>query len=241
MFDTNDELIKQAQAQNEEAMETLVKNNTGLIWNIAKRFSGRGYDLEEIYQIGAIGLIKAIKNFDFTIANKLSTYAFPFILGEIKRFLRDDGIIKVSRTIKQLKVQIYDLQNKVAAETGKQLTVEELAKRLQVSVEEITESLEADYSVESIDEVAYASQENNKQSKIDLIADTKSELINIEDKMTLKVLLQGLKERDKQIILLRYFKSKTQTEVAKMIGISQVQVSRIETKIINNLRKQMTA
>ena len=145
-------------------MENIINNNQGLVWNIVARFSGRGYEKEELYQIGAIGLIKAVKRFDFSFGVKFSTYAVPYIMGEIKRFIRDDGPIKISRSIKELNSKINELQNKNLKEAGQELSVKEVARKLNVSKEEVAVAIESARPLESINEEAY--NEENGESKI---------------------------------------------------------------------------
>ncbi|MBP3337248.1 MAG: SigB/SigF/SigG family RNA polymerase sigma factor [Clostridia bacterium] len=229
-------LLKRAQNGDEDAKEILVSENSRLIYSIAKRFTSRGYDLEDLYQLGAIGLIKAIKNFDLTLGLKFSTYAVPLILGEIKRFLRDDGLIKVSRNHKTLAVKIKAVADKIKNDTGKDAKVSELSEVLGVKSEDILLSLEATKPVESL----YApSKSDEKLLLIDKISggvDNENDTVN---KIALFELLKKLPEREQTVIYLRYFKDETQSRIAQKMGISQVQVSRIEKKVIENLREKM--
>ena len=232
MYDTNEEYIKEAINGSNEAMENIINNNQGLVWNIVARFSGRGYEKEELYQIGAIGLIKAVKRFDFSFGVKFSTYAVPYIMGEIKRFIRDDGPIKISRSIKELNSKINELQNKNLKEAGQELSVKEVARKLNVSKEEVAVAIESARPLESINEEAY--NEENGESKISKISNKEDDVNKLINR-----LIQELDEREKKIIILRYFREKTQTEVANLLGISQVQVSRIEKKILNSMRTKI--
>ncbi len=237
MYDTNEEYIKEAINGSNEAMENIINNNQGLIWNIVARFSGRGYEKEELYQIGAIGLIKAVKRFDFSFGVKFSTYAVPYIMGEIKRFIRDDGPIKISRSIKELNSKINELQNKNLKEAGQELSVKEVARKLNVSKEEVAVAIESARPLESINEEAY--NEENGESKISKISNKEDDVNKLINRLTINRLIQELDEREKKIIILRYFREKTQTEVANLLGISQVQVSRIEKKILNSMRTKI--
>ncbi len=232
-------LIQKAQAGQQEAKEKLVSENTGLIWSIVKRFQGRGYELEDLYQIGAIGLLKCIEKFDVTINVKFSTYAVPMIVGEIKRFLRDDGMIKVSRPLKELAVKAKYVRQTLIHKTGREVTIGELAKELDVPVEELAAAMDADREIESIYATVYQdSNGSNNMYLLDKIKqnDNGEKLI---EKITLKEMLNQLTPKEKQIILLRYFEDKTQSEIAKKMGISQVQVSRIEKKVLLRMKSKM--
>ena len=229
MYEIDSEEIIKAQNNDEEAMTKIIKTNSGLIWSIVKRFLGRGYDKEELEQVAYIGFIKAIKRFDTTLEFKLSTYAVPYIIGEIKRFIRDDGAIKVSRSIKELSAKIGQIQKEYITKKGEEITVEELARELKVEKEEIVVALESQRTVESIDKNVY--DDENGESKISKISNQKDETTILLNKLCVEELINNLETRDKKIILLRYYKRKTQTEVAKMLGITQVQVSRLEKRI----------
>ena len=196
---------------------------------------GRGYELEDLYQIGVLGFIKSIKKFDTSFDVMLSTYAVPYILGEVKRFIRDDGPVKVSRSIKELGVKIKEIQNEYIMKNGKDIKVEEIAKILKVSKEEIAAALDAAKPVDSIYDSCFQNDEEglNLIDKIDSGVNETNKLI---DKICITELIEKLGEREKELILLRYYKGKTQTEVAKILGITQVQVSRIEKKVLNSMR-----
>lgn len=237
MYETNTEDIIRAQEKQEDAMEKIITNNSGLVWSIVNRFLGRGYSKEELYQIGCIGLIKAIQRFDVKFEVRLSTFAVPYIMGEIKRFLRDDGPIKVSRSIKELGVKIREIQRDYLAKNGKDIKISEIAKILNTKVEDIAQALEASKPLDSIDEEIY--EGDDSQSKISKISNNKDEMGELVNKITIRNLIKELEKREQEIILLRYFKQKTQVEVAKTLGISQVQVSRIEKKILLEMRKKI--
>ncbi len=201
----------------------------------------RGYEVEDLYQIGCIGFIKSIKRFDTNFEVKLSTYSVPYILGEIKRFIRDDGPIKVSRSIKELNVKIQELKKHYLITKGREITIEEIAKELKVDKDDIIIAMESNNSIESIEGTSSQSdKEGKKLSILDKISTGKNEEEIITNKIVIKQLLKELDERDREIILLRFFKEKTQTEVARILGISQVQVSRIERKVLDKMKNKLT-
>lgn len=230
--------IIDAQNGNQEIMAKLIEENNGLIWSIVKRFQGRGYELEDLYQIGSIGFIKSIKRFDVSYDVKLSTYAVPYILGEIKRFIRDDGSIKVSRSIKELAMKIKDVEERYLREKGEEITVLQIAKELKVSKEEVAIALDSLRPTVSIYEDSYNNEEGGI-SFLDTLSTNEDEAENLSNKLAIKQLIGSLEERERQLILLRYYKNKTQLEVAKILGISQVQVSRIEKRILNSMKKKI--
>lgn len=240
MYENNLKDIKKAQNGDEEAMTRLIENNKGLIWNIVKRFSGRGYEIEDIYQIGCMGFIKAIKRFDTSFEVQVSTYAVPYILGEIKRFIRDDGIMKVSRSTKELAVKILELQKEHLNKTGEEISVNDIAKKLSITKEEVAYALDAIRPVSSIYEGTNSSGDDDR-TIVDKLANDKDETGTIVNKIAIKQLIENLETREKEIILLRFYKEKTQSEVAKVLGITQVQVSRIEKKILNSMKLKLTS
>ena len=202
----------------------------------------RGYEVEDLYQIGCIGFIKSIKRFDTNFEVKLSTYSVPYILGEIKRFIRDDGPIKVSRSIKELNVKIQELKKHYLITKGREITIEEIAKELKVDKDDIIIAMESNNSIESIEGTSNQSdKEGKKLSILDKISKGKNQEEIINNKIVIKQLLKELDERDREIILLRFFKEKTQTEVARILGISQVQVSRIERKVLDKMKNKLTS
>ena len=230
------DLIRLSQDGDKDAKEQLIKMHSGLIWNVVRRFMGRGYETEDLYQIGAIGLIRAIDKFDFGYDVKFSTYAVPLIAGEIKRFLRDDGIIKVSRSLKENQWKIKKMVEVLGHEFGREPTVEELAERLSMDPEEIVLCMEAVVEVDSMEQSIYG-KDGKEISLKDKLATEKNEQEELMNRLFLQQLLGSLNERDKQLILLRYFENKTQTEVAEILGISQVQVSRLEKRILRRLKE----
>lgn len=242
MYENSISSIKRAQDGDNFEMERLIRENNGLIWSIVKRFMNRGYEVEDLYQIGCIGFIKSIKRFDTNFDVKLSTYSVPYILGEIKRFIRDDGPIKVSRSIKELNTKINELKKYYLIKYGREITIEEIKKELKVTKEDILIAIDSVNNVESIENVATSENKDGKKLSImEKISTGKNEEEIITNKLVIRELIEDLKDRDRQIILLRFFKEKTQTEVANMLGISQVQVSRIEKKVLSNMRKKLTS
>ena len=235
MYEDNIKNIKKAQNGDNDAMEVLIKQNSGLVWSIVKKFKDRGHDFEDLYQIGCIGLIKCIKKFNTTLDFKLSTYAVPYILGEIKRYIRDDGTIKVSRSIKELLTKINEIQRFSIEKRGKELTVKEIAKELNIDTEEVVYALTAIKPIDSINEEVYDG--NSKTTLVDMIKSNLDEETAVVNKMTIEMLLNSLSNEERKIIVLRYYKEQTQSQVAKVLGINQVQVSRMEKRILNNLKK----
>lgn len=241
MYENNINSIKRAQEGDKFEMDRLIRENNGLIWSIVKRFMNRGYEVEDLYQIGCIGFIKSIKRFDTNFEVKLSTYSVPYILGEIKRFIRDDGPIKVSRSIKELNTKINELKRHYLL-NGKEITLEQICKELKIQKEDAIIAMESTNAVESMDAAANAGNKDGKQMTVfDKISTGKNEEEMITNRMVVNQLINELQDRDKEIILLRFFKEKTQTEVAKILGISQVQVSRIERKVLNEMKSKLTS
>lgn len=211
-----------------------------MIWSIVKRFNGRGYELEDLYQIGCVGFIKSIKRFDLNFDVKLSTYAVPYMIGEIKRFIRDDGPVKVSRSIKELSIKIKELQKEYFYKKGEEITINQIAKELKTSREDIVLAMESANNVESIEGSTYTNQKDgNSISLIETLSNNYNEEEIVTNKLVINQLIENLEERDKEIILLRFYKEKTQAQVAKILGITQVQVSRIERKILGNMRNKL--
>lgn len=207
-----------------------------MIWNIVKRFLGRGYETEDLYQIACIGFIEAIQRFKFEFNVELSTYSAEYMIGEIKKFLRDDGIIRISRTTKELGAKIRQLEKIYTDKTGEKLGVHELSKILELPEESIYMAKKAmQTKVESINEKI---GEDGKEI-IDILVQDEDEQSKIVDKITILEMIRNLNFRDRKIIDLRYFKDKTQMQVAEILGISQVHVSRIEKKILNDFRSKL--
>ena len=241
MYEQDMKIIENAQSGSKDDMTRLIEENNGLIWSIVRRFNGRGYDIEDLYQIGCIGFIKAIQRFDTSFEVRLSTYAVPYILGEIKRYIRDDGPIKVSRSIKELNIKIIELQKEYLNKYGKEITLEQLAKELKTSKEDIAMALDSARPVNSIEDSQYRDNKTDKTiSLIDQLSSGKDEENEITNRIAIKKLISELKDNEKEVILLRYYKGKTQMQVAKILGITQVQVSRIERKVLDNMKRKLT-
>ena len=221
--------ISKAQSGDKEALNEIVKDNYGLVYSIAKRFENRGYEMDDIYQIGAMGMVKAIKKFDFSYDVMFSTFVVTYIIGEIRRFLRDDGPIKVSRSLKYLAAKIKEEKNK-----NENITIDELAAKLNESKENIM-AIDSSNAPESLEEKV----DDDKQSVIEKFKTNENQEIKIVNNLCLKQSLQKLNKRDKEIIYLRYYKGQTQKNVARIIGISQVQVSRLEKRILKNLEDEL--
>ena len=239
MYENDNQSIKKAQDGDRFELDRLIRQNSGLIWSIVKRFSNRGYELQDLYQVGCLGFIKSIKRFDTSFEVKLSTYTVPYILGEIKRFIRDDGPIKVSRSIKELYVKIKELQRQYLLNKGKEITIPEIAKLLKVSKEDVAIALESGLPIESIEGNKTKDKKEKNIGLIERISTGKDEEELITNKIVVKELIEGLDKKDREIILLRFFKEKTQSQVASILGISQVQVSRIEKRVLQKLKYKL--
>lgn len=232
-------LIRKSHDGDKEAREQLVEENVGLIWCVVKRFYGRGTEAEDLFQIGSIGLLKAIDKFDVSYDVKFSTYAVPMISGEIKRFLRDDGMIKVSRSLKELSYKSLQVREQLTARLGREPTMEELSGEMGVEKEELVQAMEAGGEVESLYRPIHQ-KEGSEIRLLDKLEEKEKREDKILDRMVLKQLLETLDSQERRLIYLRYFAEKTQSDVGKIMGISQVQVSRMEKRIIDRLRKQGT-
>lgn len=241
------ELILRAHEGDKEARDRLVMENMGLVYSVSRRFIGRGCELEDINQIGTIGLIKSIDKFDDSFDVRFSTYAVPMIAGEIKRFLRDDGMLKVSRSIKENGYRIKRASDELVSKNGREATVEELAAATELSVEDVVMALDAGTDVESIYRTVYQGDGSeiflvDKITSADNVSSSEGSLPQQEkmlDMIMLRQLLEELDETERKLISLRYFKEMTQSAVANELGISQVQVSRLEKKILQKLRKNI--
>lgn len=232
------ELIKLARSGDKMARDQVIQKNMGLVYSIVSRYAGRGYDTEELSQIGAIGLIKAVDKFDMSFDVKFSTYAVPMISGEIKRFLRDDGMVKVSRNIKENGWKIRKAADSLSQQLDREPSIEELAAATEIAVEDIVLALEANLEVESIHKpVSFSDgKEVSLEDKIPEKSDWNEQLLN---RMLVDQLMLLLNDKEKKLIQMRYYDDKPQREVAECLGISQVQVSRLEKKILKNLRNHM--
>ena len=229
-----EELISRAQSGDAKAKETLIEENAGLIWAVVRRFLGRGTAADDLYQLGCVGFIKAVNNFDDSFGTQFSTYAVPKISGEIRRFLRDDGTVKVSRILKERSATIRSTRNRLTAALGREPTLQEISRQTGFSPEEIALAETATAATESIQ------RETSEEgfSLEDVLTDTESEERMVE-KIALRQALSALTEREKTVIQLRYFHALTQQRVAKIMNVSQVQVSRIEKKAITQLKEMM--
>jgi RNA polymerase sporulation-specific sigma factor len=224
-------LIRLAQSGSREASERLVKENSGLIWSVAKRFIGRGVESDDLYQLGCLGFLKAVEGFDLEFGTQFSTYAVPKIAGEIRRFLRDDGAVKVSRSIKERANAIKSVRNQLISALGREPTVQEISRQTGFTPEEIAIAETATASTESIHKEAG----EDGFTLENILSDTESEEAMLE-KIALRQGIEALPQREAMVIKLRYYHGLTQDRVAKVLDVSQVQVSRIEKKAISNLR-----
>ncbi len=232
------ELIRLSQLGDKEARDRIVMENVGLVWSIVRRFLGRGHEAEDLFQIGSIGLMKAIDKFDLSYEVKFSTYAVPMITGEIKRFLRDDGMIKVSRSLKETANKIRMVREELETRNGREPTIEEISSVLELAKEEVVLALESGAEVESLYKTIYQG-DGNAIFLIDKLEQSDDESNAMINHMALKEVMNSLSDKEKNIITLRYFQEKTQTEIANELGISQVQVSRLERKILKTMREWM--
>ncbi|MBB6216029.1 RNA polymerase sporulation-specific sigma factor [Anaerosolibacter carboniphilus] len=230
-------LIQRAQTGDKVAQSILVNHNLGLVRSVLKRFTNRGYEREDLFQLGCIGLVKAIEKFDLSYDVRFSTYAVPMIIGEIKRFLRDDGIIKVSRSLKQAAGKIKNAKEILFQRLGREPTLQELEDETEIPKEDIVMALDSNIQPDYLYDVIHQ-DDGSPVHLIDKISETSAEDdTEVVDRLALQEVLSKLKPRERQIIILRYFKDKTQTEIAEVIGISQVQVSRIEKKVLQQLKE----
>ncbi len=242
----NIELIEIAHAGDKKARDRLVEDNIGLVWSVAKRFAGRGLDMEDLFQIGCIGLIKAIDKFDTGFNVKFSTYAVPMISGELKRFLRDDGMVKVSRTLKENNWKIKSAMERLGHSKGREATIAEISEETGLAAEDIVMAMEANIEVESIYQTVYQG-DGSEIYLVDRIAGdspgapggagrTDKEKESLLNHMMLEQVMSELSATEEQLIRMRYYEERTQTEVADVLGISQVQVSRLEKKVLKRMR-----
>lgn len=227
-----EELIRRSQAGDKEAGETLVNENAGLIWSVARRFQGRGTETEDLYQLGCLGFLKAVEGFDLSFGTQFSTYAVPKIAGEIRRFLRDDGAVKVSRTIKEQSAAIKTARNHLTSALGREPTIMEISRQIGLSPEEIALAETATASTESIHRTAG----EDGFTLENILTDTETEEKLLE-KMALRQAIEKLPERETLVIKLRYFHGLTQDRISRVLSVSQVQVSRIEKKALGHLRE----
>ncbi|PPA71309.1 RNA polymerase sporulation sigma factor SigF [Jeotgalibacillus proteolyticus] len=230
------EWIRLSQAGDQEARSKMVETNVRLVWSVVQRFLNRGHDPDDLFQIGAIGLLKAVDKFDLSYSVKFSTYAVPMIIGEIQRFLRDDGTVKVSRSVKELAIKVRRAKEQLSSQYGRLPTLTEIAEELDVTVDDIVLSQDASRAPASIHETVYEN-EGDPITLLDQMASKDEE--QWFHQLALKEALLTLEKRDRVIIFLRYYKDFTQSEVAEKLGISQVQVSRIEKRVLQSIREWM--
>ena len=232
------DLISKSQDGDIDAESYIVSQNLGLVRSVVKRFLNRGCEYEDLVQIGCIGLLKAIKKFDSSYNVRFSTYAIPMIIGEIKRFLRDDGIIKVSRSLKEIAMKANAYKENIEKNFGREPTISELAAELDIAAEDLIIAMDSINSTQSLYDIIHQ-DDGSPVLLIDKIQNENLEDIDMIDKIALKEVLATLDPRERQIIMLRYFSENTQCQVADTLGISQVQVSRIEKRILEKLRKRI--
>lgn len=229
-------LIGLAHQGDKEARDTIFEENTGLIYSVAKRFLGRGVEMEDLFQIGSIGLLKAVDKFDTGFDVKFSTYAVPMIAGEIRRFLRDDGMLKVSRSIKENCSKVFQTRAELERTLGREPDMEELARAVNMAPEELAMTMEAGAPVESIYKTVYQG-EGKEITLADRLEEKENRQENLLNRILLEEVLGKLEKDERRLICMRYFQDMTQTEIAGILGISQVQVSRMEKRIIKQLRE----
>ena len=229
-------LINRAHQGDKLARDKILIENTGLIWSIVRRFLNRGHEGEDLFQIGCIGMLKAIDRFDTEFDVAFSTYAVPMIAGEIRRFIRDDGVVKISRKIKENQMKIMHQREIYINEKKQEPTIEELEKVCDLTKEEIVMAMDASRNVESIDKEMYS--KDSAYTLMDLAEDDTNIEETVLNKIMVQQLMDMLESKERKIINLRYFKNKTQSQVAKEMGMTQVQVSRLEKKILNSMRNE---
>jgi RNA polymerase sporulation-specific sigma factor len=230
------ELIQKSQEGDQSARDTIVQKNMRLVWSVVQRFLNRGYEPDDLFQIGCIGLLKSVDKFDLSYDVKFSTYAVPMIIGEIQRFIRDDGTVKVSRSLKEMGNRIRRTKDELSKSFGRVPTINEIAEHLELTPEEIVMAQEASRAPSSIHETVYEN-DGDPITLLDQISDNSDQ--KWFDKIALKEAIRELDERERLIVYLRYYKDQTQSEVAERLGISQVQVSRLEKKILHNMKDKM--
>lgn len=229
-------LIGRAHQGDKEARDTLFEENVGLVYSVAKRFAGRGADMEDLFQIGSIGLLKAVDKFDLSYDVKFSTYAVPMIAGEIKRFLRDDGILKVSRSLKENQYKVFKMREELELELGREPTLLELSRGMDMPMEELILTMESRSEVESLQKTIYQG-EGTEISLMDKLPEKENQQEKLLNRIFLEEVLSSLDVKERRLIYMRFFQDMTQTEIAGELGVSQVQVSRLEKRILEKMRK----
>ena len=229
-------LIGRAHQGDKAAIDLLFEENTGLIYSVAKRFLGRGVEMEDLFQIGSIGLLKAVDKFDMSYDVKFSTYAVPMIIGEIKRYLRDDGILKVSRSLKENHYRIYQVREALMRRLEREPTTGEMAEEMGISIEELVMTMESGAEVESLHKTIYQG-EGTEISLMDKLPEKENRQEKVLDRIFLEEILGTLEAKERRLIYMRYFQNMTQMEIAHELGVSQVQVSRMEKRILRSLQE----
>lgn len=229
-------LIGRAHQGDKAARDLLFEENTGLIYSVAKRFLGRGVEMEDLFQIGSIGLLKAVDKFDMSYDVKFSTYAVPMIIGEIKRYLRDDGILKVSRSLKENHYRIYQVREALTRRLEREPTTGEMAEEMGISIEELVMTMESGAEVESLHKMIYQG-EGTEISLMDKLPEKENRQEKVLDRIFLEEILGTLEAKERRLIYMRYFQNMTQMEIAHELGVSQVQVSRMEKRILRSLQE----
>lgn len=235
-MDHTKELIENAHRGDKQARDKLIVENMGLIWSIVRRFSGRGVEPEDLFQIGSIGLIKAVDKFDTSFEVRFSTYAVPMIAGEIKRFLRDDGMIKVSRTMKEIAYKAYLMREEFERVHLREPTLMEISQEIAVSAEDLVMAMDASMEIESLHKVIYQG-DGNEISLMDKLPDDNNKEEEVMNKILLQEMMNCLDKDERKLIRLRYYENKTQTQIAAEFGVSQVQISRMEKRVLEKMKQ----
>ncbi|MBQ2288025.1 MAG: SigF/SigG family RNA polymerase sporulation sigma factor [Lachnospiraceae bacterium] len=234
------ELLLAAKSGDKESRDLLIEENIGLVWSVVRRFANRGHEMEDLFQIGVIGLIKAIDYFDTNYDVKFSTYAVPMISGEIKRFLRDDGMVKVSRSLKEHAWKIQKAREKLNQLNGREASIEELCACTGLEPEDVVTAMESGCEVESLNKIIYQS-DGQPVRLVDKLVENKDSHGELIDKLLIEELMGQLNARERELIIMRYYCNETQSKIADYFGISQVQVSRMEKRILRQMRESLNA
>lgn len=234
------ELLLAAKSGDKESRDLLIEKNMGLVWSVVRRFANRGHEMEDLFQIGVIGLMKAIDYFDTSYEVRFSTYAVPMIQGEIKRFLRDDGMIKVSRSLKEYSWKIQKAREKLSYENGREASVSELCACTGLEPEDIISAMESGCEVESLNKIIFQN-DGQPVRLVDKLVEKKDSHSELLDRLLIEELMETLDAKERELIIMRYYCNETQSKIAKSFGISQVQVSRMEKRILKRLREALNA
>lgn len=234
------ELLLAAKSGDKESRDLLIEENMGLVWSVVRRFVNRGHEMEDLFQIGVIGLIKAIDYFDTNYDVKFSTYAVPMISGEIKRFLRDDGMVKVSRSLKEHAWKIQKAREQLNHINGREASIEELCACTGLEPEDVVTAMESGCEVESLNKIIYQN-DGQPVRLVDKLVEKKDSHGELIDKLLVEELMEQLNARERELIIMRYYCNETQSKIADYFGISQVQVSRMEKRILRQMRERLNA